>query len=202
VIAPELRQPIPTGRGAVTRQRIVEAAAVAFAERGYNGVNLNDVVRDLGLTKGALYGHFPSKEALAAEIVKQYFDIRKPLVARALADHENRLDCVIHLVRGVGRALQYNRVVQAGSRLSAERNLIPAVLPEPFVGWIGDLTDILQEGQRLGHVNTQIDAKATAEMVVGFFYGTQTIAQHITQRRDLMQRLDHFWALVAPNLCP
>ena len=57
--------PTTTDRGGETRRRILEVAAEAFAERGYAGTSVNDVLKASGVTKGGFYFHFPSKEALA-----------------------------------------------------------------------------------------------------------------------------------------
>ena len=48
--------------------RIVEAATVAFAERGYHGVSVRDIASVVGIKAASFYAHFPSKEALLAEI--------------------------------------------------------------------------------------------------------------------------------------
>ncbi len=45
-----------------TKNRILEAALVMFAEYGYKGTNLRDLAANLGLSKSALYKHFVSKE--------------------------------------------------------------------------------------------------------------------------------------------
>lgn len=47
-----------------TRERILHAAARCFAEKGYSACSMNDIAAASGLSKGALYGHFPSKEEL------------------------------------------------------------------------------------------------------------------------------------------
>lgn len=50
-----------------TRQYILEKAAPLFNQKGFDGTSLADLERVTGLTKGALYGNFPDKEALAGE---------------------------------------------------------------------------------------------------------------------------------------
>jgi TetR/AcrR family transcriptional regulator, transcriptional repressor for nem operon len=50
-----------------TRDRIVTAAARRFREKGFGGAGVDDVMASAGLTAGAFYGHFDSKEALLAE---------------------------------------------------------------------------------------------------------------------------------------
>jgi TetR/AcrR family transcriptional regulator, transcriptional repressor for nem operon len=49
------------------RDRIVEAAARLFRERGFDGIGVADLMKEAGLTHGGFYGHFSSKEELIAE---------------------------------------------------------------------------------------------------------------------------------------
>ena len=53
------------------RTRILAAAARLFRLRGFDEVTVAEVMKDAGLTHGAFYGYFPSKEALIAEAVRQ-----------------------------------------------------------------------------------------------------------------------------------
>ena len=52
-----------------TRERILDAALVSFAENGYRGTNLRDLAAGLSLSKSALYRHFDSKEAIYAAVI-------------------------------------------------------------------------------------------------------------------------------------
>ena len=52
-----------------TRQRIVEAAGRRFKQDGIDGAGVATVMSDAGLTNGAFYGHFRSKEDLVANVV-------------------------------------------------------------------------------------------------------------------------------------
>ncbi len=57
-----------TNRRAETRQRILDAASNLFRQHGVDGVGVDAVMKQAGLTHGGFYLHFPSKEALAAEV--------------------------------------------------------------------------------------------------------------------------------------
>ena len=59
----------PAEHKADTRKKIVAAAARLFRERGYDGVGVDAIMNEVGLTAGGFYAHFPSKEALFAEAV-------------------------------------------------------------------------------------------------------------------------------------
>ena len=61
------------------RESIVRAAAAEFAEQGYQRASLNNIVKQLGISKGSLYQYFDNKEALFLHVfdhftlqVKQY----------------------------------------------------------------------------------------------------------------------------------
>ncbi len=64
----EPTQPGSNRKRAETRQRILTAAGDLFREHGIDGVGVDAVMQQAGLTHGAFYLHFPSKEALAAEV--------------------------------------------------------------------------------------------------------------------------------------
>jgi TetR/AcrR family transcriptional regulator, transcriptional repressor for nem operon len=56
-------------RKARTRSEIFEHAARLFRLRGYTGTNIDDIMLAAGLTRGAFYAHFKSKDDLFAEVV-------------------------------------------------------------------------------------------------------------------------------------
>ena len=62
--------PISATRKAAIRAEIVEHAARLFRLRGHAGTNIVDIMLAAGLTRGAFYAHFSSKDALFAEIVR------------------------------------------------------------------------------------------------------------------------------------
>jgi len=50
-----------------SHERIVAAAARAIRRSGYDGTGVADIMKEAGLTHGAFYAHFPSREAMLAE---------------------------------------------------------------------------------------------------------------------------------------
>src|SRR5260370_21834697 len=58
---------VPREQVAKNRQRILEVASKLFREKGFDGVSVDNIMKSAGLTHGAFYGHFASKDELAAE---------------------------------------------------------------------------------------------------------------------------------------
>lgn len=53
-----------------TRERIIQVAGRLFLQSNYDGVSIQDITRAMGMTKGALYHHFASKEQLFEEVAR------------------------------------------------------------------------------------------------------------------------------------
>src|SRR5438445_5600356 len=54
-------------QAAANRQKILDAAGTLFRQHGFDGIGVADIMKRAGLTHGGFYGHFPSKDQLAAE---------------------------------------------------------------------------------------------------------------------------------------
>jgi len=61
-----------SARKAETRGRLLEAAARVYARRGFSGATLDEVAAEAGFTKGAVYGHFGSKENLLLALMEEH----------------------------------------------------------------------------------------------------------------------------------
>lgn len=68
-------------RSEATRQALVTAARNLFAEHGYSSVSTGDIARATGMTRNAIYYHFPNKESLFRAV---YHDVEQELVARVV----------------------------------------------------------------------------------------------------------------------
>jgi len=86
-------------KAAENRARIVETAARLFREKGFDGVGLDAIMKEAGLTHGGFYGHFTSKEDLAAEAVARAleqsagFQSRYTNVADFVSDYLSESHC-------------------------------------------------------------------------------------------------------------
>jgi TetR/AcrR family transcriptional repressor of nem operon len=78
-----------------TRERILEAAGRLFRESGYDGVGVDQIMHDVGLTAGGFYSHFRSKEALFAEAMSAALE-----ASRATPDSAAASDSLQPLIKG------------------------------------------------------------------------------------------------------
>jgi AcrR family transcriptional regulator len=60
-----------------TRRRIVQSARRLFNRHGFNGVSIDEIMAEAGLTRGGFYNHFSTKEELYAEVVQHVLSCRE-----------------------------------------------------------------------------------------------------------------------------
>jgi AcrR family transcriptional regulator len=74
-------KPLRARQAEATRNLLVEVARKHFTERGYAETSIDDIIRDAGVARGALYHHFPGKEALFRAV---YETVEGEVVARVM----------------------------------------------------------------------------------------------------------------------
>jgi TetR/AcrR family transcriptional regulator, fatty acid metabolism regulator protein len=84
-----------------TRQRILDAAEEIFAEKGYHGTAVDDIVEGAQTSKGGVYFHFPNKQAIFLALVDALSPRLATAVERAIAGEQNaiaKIDAALHVV--------------------------------------------------------------------------------------------------------
>ena len=74
----------PERRRAMTRQHLLDAAAIVFARNGFHGSTLDEVAATAGFSKGAVYSNFKSKDDLFLELFHDRVDRQFAVVSEAL----------------------------------------------------------------------------------------------------------------------
>lgn len=87
-----------SGEKAETRARILRAAGALFRRHGIDAVGVDAVMREAGLTHGGFYGHFSSKEALAADVCAGSL-ARSATRWAAIADSHGKREALERIVR-------------------------------------------------------------------------------------------------------
>lgn len=75
--------------GAATRERILEAAQRLLLEYGYGGMSVDQVIGAAGITKGAFFHHFKSKNELAQVVLDRYVEADEAILRELMARAEN-----------------------------------------------------------------------------------------------------------------
>ncbi len=79
-------------KGTRTRQNIIEKSLQLFCVKGYYNTSINDILEATGLTKGGLYGHFPSKEDIWYAVYDEALRIWRQVVFKGIQSNSSPLD--------------------------------------------------------------------------------------------------------------
>ncbi|RFU86762.1 TetR family transcriptional regulator [Streptomyces triticagri] len=181
-----------------TRQSILDGAAAAFDAAGFGSTSLTDISRAAGVTKGALYFHFASKEALAHALTEGQFDI-----ASALSDVERPgVQTAIDLTHQMAHSLRHDVRIRAGIRLVIELGSFTEPDPTLYNHWVSTVRSYLAPAQGRGDLKPEVDVEKVSVLVVGAFTGIQITSQVRTGREDLHDRVADMWTSMLPGLVP
>jgi AcrR family transcriptional regulator len=92
-------------KGNNARERLLEAGTALFAERGYNGTFIREIVDRAGVTKPMLYYYFKSKEGMFYTILDGAAEQQEVILAQALEAPGAVLDRLIYLYRRIYEGL-------------------------------------------------------------------------------------------------
>lgn len=190
-------------RSEATRRKIIDSAVDLINEIGYPAAGLGDIIEHAELTKGALYYHFDSKEALATAIIDEGLTT---VLTAFRASSRNSTPAIENLIHGsfvVTDALNTDQVAQAGARLlrtfcgfnPAAKNAIQALLDE----FVGCLHSAVTEGDI--RPDLTIDAvDAIGATIVAAMFGAELLASTLADPAEIRPRFARVWELMLPAL--
>jgi len=185
-------------RANTTRQRLIAAASRQFAHRSYSMVSLDDILAEAELTKGAMYFHFPSKQALAVAIIENLAEMSRTAVTELLARRMSGLETVIDLIYLLAVQDTQQEVVRAGVRLLESLDNNTAMPPALWHSWIEFITTLIQKAVTEGDVVDHDDPEDIAKMLVALWVGIRRISD-LDGLKHYLDNLEKAWILALPS---
>ncbi len=175
----------------ITRDKILDAAFQEIHKHGFQAASLSNILDRTGLTKGALYHHFPDKDrlghAVIEEVIRESLETMVFAPLRATNDPIGTLREVIQLkadkatAEYVALGCPLNNLMQEMSPLDAD---FKRRLTEILRTWQDVVTDALKRGQKTGQVRSDVDCRAAALFIVSAFEGCIGIAKNLQSVKE------------------
>lgn len=166
-----------------TRERIVEAAGRRFKEDGIDGAGVAALMSDAGLTNGAFYGHFSSKDDLVANVLADQLRNQRQAFDTLPAGRAG-LEAIVRLYLSPEHRDQRAEGCPSAALLEEIARGPDATRKTYSDELIAMVDDIVQ---RLGRTDAEA-ARADALILFGLLAGTLQFARALTDR-DLSDRL-------------
>jgi TetR/AcrR family transcriptional regulator, transcriptional repressor for nem operon len=160
-----------------TRKRILEAAGRRFKEDGIDGAGVAAVMTDAGLTNGAFYAHFKSKEDLVAKVLADQLHAQCQSLS-ALPPGKAGLEALIRRYLSSEHREQHADGCPSAALLD-EVARRPAATKKVFAGEVMGIVDEI--ASRLDPADVQ-GARPDAFALYGLVIGTLQLARALTDR--------------------
>ena len=189
-------------RAASTRQAVLEGAAASFEKFGYGTASLSTIIAHAGVSKGAMYFHFSSKEELAQAVIDAQLTMAATATAVIVDRTPKALDALILVTKELGRQLQTESISRGGMRLTLESAIADGPHAGAFEEWIVKIGDLIARAQAEGDIVDGVAPTAVGRYIVSSFTGVHTVSEMVTGRADLQQRLTEMWQILLPAVVP
>jgi AcrR family transcriptional regulator len=185
---------------AETRERLLRAAADAFARHGYDGTRVADIAAAAGVSNGALYAHFGSKAELLVAALRPH---GRQLLADLFATEPDRSITELPLI--IGRSLPERRdpcgnLVVEGLA-AARRDQDVAGPMRDYVGERADwIADLIRVAQADGEIDADLSAVALAHFCLLLVVGSRLVTAdlHPVSQEDWNSLLGRIATGLAP----
>jgi AcrR family transcriptional regulator len=163
---------MPQHRGEETRGRILDAAVKKFAIAGYDAASVDEICGEAGVSKGAFYHHFPSKQAVFLALMQGWLAIidvgmeavRKETVPESLVTMTN-------LLPGVFAAAE-NRLpmfLEFWLQASRDETVWKAIIA-PYRHYQEYFSKLIKDGMKEGSLKP-VDSQVAAQVIVSLAVG-------------------------------
>ncbi len=187
-----------------TRAHILEVALNLFGEKGLSKISMNDIVRASGLSKGGVYWHFPSKEALILAVYEQFFEMQVAGLSQMLAEES---------ASATDRLMRLGQ--QGGSELAGMMTRFPSplefyaqamnnpALQALLVRFISRYRDLIEELVSQGIDSGEwrpVDPRTTADTLIALIEGVLLVWVIAPEQSHLNEQLEASVSLLLEGL--
>jgi TetR/AcrR family transcriptional repressor of nem operon len=178
-----------------TRERILESAADEMYRVGYQAASTASILKRLGISKGALYHHFPSKQALGYAVLDEFLATRHAQHWDEALRSDAPLDAVIAQLESncaqmcqerMRHGCPINNLAQEMSPLDEGfRERVAAI----YRRWQQTLERALERAREFGQMRPEADPAVIAAMIVATTQGAVGMAKNSLDETVFRQAL-------------
>lgn len=181
-----------------TRRQIVRAAACEFAQKPYSMVSLDDINTRAGVSKGAMYFHFQSKQALAMAIIdEQSALVRDELIGR-LTHRLSGLETLIETSYFFAAQDIRSNDLRAGLNLLEQIGRSDAVQAKVLTKWSPAISAIVQRGIADSDIIDGTNPEGLSRLLMSIYLGLRQSAD-FDAPQEFITSLEYAWTLTLPG---
>ncbi|MFY2861094.1 TetR family transcriptional regulator [Mycobacterium sp. THU-M104] len=186
-------------RSEATRRRILDAAIDVFGDVGYAAAAWGTIIERTGMTKGALYHHFDSKESLASAIIDEGSDALLGAFRHVCGTSSPALENMIHGTFTIATMVRSDKVARTAEHLICALSGFNDSATRFCAGLIELMSAEAQRAIDEGDLRSGLGPERLGESIVGTMLGTRLISNLVRADgvdEDLVGRTGRMWDLL------
>lgn len=182
-----------------TRQQILRAAARQFAVKAYGLVNLDEILADAAVTKGAMYHHFRSKYALASALVDQWLASNLRIIDDTVALRRSGMETLVDVTFAVAQNDIAQPLTRAGLNLLESVGRTDGLRSRAVDASRTALVPVARRAVEEGDAAQSVSPEDVARVLVLLYLGVRQ-ANDLDDPATFLGDLERAWVLVLPGL--
>ncbi len=177
-------------QSARTREALLSTCLRLFAERGFASTSIDEIARAAGVTKGAMYWHFASKDDLFQAILDRIRSRWQEVVLQPVTARQSPVERLSQLFDSYAELFRESSEICLFLQqvlLDQHNKLFSAQVAKVLVRTARFIAGIIDEGKEAGVFKAEIDSLITAHMILGAVEGASQ--QALTARAITLPRL-------------
>lgn len=187
-------------RAEATRGKIMDAAVDLFAGAGYGVTDLAAIIKRAGVTKGAFYYHFESKEDIAAAIIAE----AGSRIEQAFSDaRDSSPSALRNLILGtfeVAHLKRADKLVRIGNLLAQSLSQVGNAGRRVFPEWVPAFVASVKEVAAQGDLRPDVTPEDAGETIYVTVLGGQLLTDALGD--DPLARLTRGWTVLIDAIVP
>lgn len=186
---PGSKNSVMQDRAVRTREAIIAVAARHFDTDGYGHTSINAISATGKFAKGAMYYHFPSKEAIAQHLISDWNRTLDDTVSEALASGSSSTagEKLAAIFTSLARRIAEDTNVRAGMKLTLEPTVGSAA---GFAHWVDVVNDIIGTAIAAGEITNTLTTHRLAWNLCAGTLGAVNASAVLHENFDLTTRID------------
>ena len=183
-----------------TRLHLVRSAAELFDRLGFSGATLEDVSRSAGVTKGAFYFHFSSKDELGGAIQAEACGLLRSAVYGVVGARLPALQALVDLTHELAWWLECEPLVRASFRTARECGHRGRPFLDFHQEWLAAIETLLLAAERDGDLRSEVDVEEAASLVFAVSAGLEMLWWTGIRHGEIAPAVEGMWRTMLPGI--
>ncbi len=193
-------------KAARTTAYIIETVAPIFNKHGYIGTSMSDLTSATGLTKGALYGNFENKEALALAAFDYHKNILLTAIREQLHSEGSALDRIFALTNFYRKYDEFTMklggcpVLNVGTDAQFNHSKLAEAAKGTVKTIIAEIAAVLEDGITKKEIHLPVASSQFAKQMYTMIQGAVGMATIMQDRKYLLNTIAYLEQLIKKEI--